>query len=101
MADKQHYLFMIHPVRGQAFFDDMQPEEAAAMSAHFEYLKQAMADGVVLLAGPMLDQTFGVGLLRVESEDEAWAFLRNDPSIKANVQRPELHPMKLSLWAGK
>ncbi len=101
MADKQHYLFMIHPVRGQAFFDDMQPEEAAAMSAHFEYLKQALADGVLLLAGPMLDQTFGVGLLRVESEAEAWAFLRNDPSVKANVQRPELHPMKLSFWTGK
>jgi uncharacterized protein YciI len=101
MADKQHYLFMIHPVRGQAFFDDMQPEEVAAMSAHFEYLKQALADGILLLAGPMLDQTFGLGLLRVDSEDEAWAFLRNDPSVKANVQRPELHPMKLSLWAGK
>ena len=101
MADKQHYLFMIHPVRGQAFFDDMQPEEVTAMSAHFEYLKQALADGILLLAGPMLDQTFGLGLLRVDSEDEAWAFLRNDPSVKANVQRPELHPMKLSLWAGK
>ncbi len=36
MAEKQHFLFMIHPVRGQAFFDDMQPEEEAAMSAYFE-----------------------------------------------------------------
>jgi len=101
MADKQHFLFMIHPVRGQAFFDDMQPSEVKAMSAHFEYLKQAMAAGIVLLAGPMLDQTFGVGLLRVDSEEAAHEFLRNDPSVKANVQRPELHPMKLSLWAGK
>ena len=55
----------------------------------------------MLLAGPMLDETFGVGLLRVDSEAEAQAFLQNDPSVKANVQRPELHPMKLSLWAGK
>ena len=101
MAEQQHFLFMIHPVRGQAFYDDMQPHEAEAMSAHFEYLKQALADGKLLLAGPMLDQTFGVGLLRVESEEAAWAFMRNDPSVKANVQRPELHPMKLSLWAGQ
>jgi uncharacterized protein YciI len=101
MAEKQHFLFMIHPVRGQAFFDDMQPEEIAAMNAHFEYLKQAMADGILLLAGPMLDKTFGVGLLRVDSEEAAWEFMRNDPSVKANVQRPELHPMRLSLWAGK
>ncbi|MBI1277724.1 MAG: hypothetical protein GC179_06315 [Anaerolineaceae bacterium] len=101
MADKQHYLFMIHPVRGQDFFNDMQPHEEAAMSAHFEYLKQALAEGKLLLAGPMLDKTFGIGLLRVDSEDDARAFLQNDPSVIANVQRPELHPMKLSLWAGK
>lgn len=79
----------------------MQPEEIATMNAHFEYLKQALADGILLLAGPMLDKTFGVGLLRVDSEEAAWEFLRNDPSVKAKVQRPELHPMKLSLWAGK
>ena len=101
MAEKQHFLFMIHPVRGQAFFDDMQPEEVAAMSAHFAYLKQALADGILLLAGPMLDQTFGVGLIQVDSEEQAREFMRNDPSVKANVQRPELNPMKLSLWAGK
>lgn len=101
MAEMQHFLFMIHPVRGQAFFDDMLPEEAAVMSDHFDYLKQALAEGKLLLAGPMLDQTFGVGLLHVESEEAAWAFMQADPSVKANVQRLELHPMRLSLWAGK
>ena len=101
MAEQQHFLFMIHPVRGQAFFENMQPYEEEAMSAHFEYLKQALAEGKLLLAGPMLDQTFGVGLLQLDSEEAAWEFMRNDPSVKANVQRPELHPMKLSLWAGK
>jgi uncharacterized protein YciI len=101
MADKQHFLFMIHPIRGQAFFNDMQPEEMAAMSAHFEYLKVALAEGKLLIAGPCLDQTFGVGILRMDSEAEAQAFLQNDPSVKAKVQRPELHPLKVSLWAGK
>lgn len=100
MADKKHYLFIIRPVRGQAFLDDILPEETAIMSEHFEYLKQALADGVLLMAGPCLDGAFGIGLLRAESEAEAWNFLQNDPSVKANVQRPELHPMRLSLWAG-
>ena len=101
MADKQHFFFMIHPVRGQAFFDDMRPEEEAAMDAHFEYLKKALAEGTLLMAGPCLDQTFGIGILRMDSEEAAWEFMRNDPSVRANVQRPELHPLKLSLWAGK
>lgn len=100
MANTNHYFFTVHPVRGQAFFDKMLPEENVAMSNHFEYLKKALADGILLMAGPCLDETFGVGLLRVKSEAEAWEFLQNDPSVKANVQRPELHPMHLSLWAG-
>ena len=101
MTEQQHFFFLIRPTRGQAFFDDMLPEEAAAMSAHFAYLQQALAEGKLLLAGPCLDQTFGIGLLRLESEEAAWEFLRGDPSVKANVQQPELHPMRLSLWAGK
>ena len=71
------------------------------MSAHFEYLKQALAEGKVLMAGPCLAQTFGMGILRMDLEEAAWEFMRNDPSVRANVQCPELHPLKLSLWAGK
>lgn len=101
MAEMQHFLFTIRPARGDAFFEAATAEEEAAMSAHFQYLKQALADGILLMAGPCLDRTFGVGLLRFETEDAARAFMQNDPSVKAGVQQLELHPFKLSLWAGK
>lgn len=101
MAEIQHFLFTITPTRGDAFFDAATPEEEAAMSAHFQYLKQALADGILLMAGPCLDRTFGVGLIVAESEAAAWAFMGNDPSVRAGVQQLQLHPFKLSLWAGK
>ena len=37
-----------------SLLDDTQPEEEAAMSAHFEYLKKALAEGKLLMAGPVL-----------------------------------------------
>jgi uncharacterized protein YciI len=90
------FIYLIRPQRHE-FFKSPTPQEDIAMDAHFEYLKQATADGVVLLAGPCLDETFGVVVLRVESEADARAFMLNDPSVKGDVMIAELHPMKVSL----
>ena len=92
------FIYLIRPVR-QEFFTNPTAQEEAAMEAHFTYLKQASADGIVLLAGPCLDETFGIVVLRVESEADARAFVLNDPSVKGNVMSAELHPMKVSLMS--
>jgi uncharacterized protein len=90
------YIYLIHPMRHE-FFDAPTPQEEVAMEQHFEYLKKAMAQGVVLLAGPCLDETFGVVVFKADSDEAARAFMFNDPSIKGNVMMAELHPMKISL----
>jgi len=71
--------------------------EEAAMNAHFEYLKKATAEGMVLLAGPCLDETFGIVVFKAENEDSARAFMMNDPSVENNVMMAELHPLRISL----
>jgi uncharacterized protein len=90
------YIYLIHPYRHE-FFEQPTPEEEAAMGAHFEYLKQAAAEGIVLLAGPCLDETFGLVIFRVESEQAAQTFMYNDPPVRCNVMMAELHPLKISL----
>ena len=74
-------IYLIHPVWHE-FFEDPTPREEAGMEAHFDYLKEATSKGVVLLAGPCLDETFGVVVLRAENYDAAQAFMLNDPSVK-------------------
>ena len=93
------YIYLIHPLRHE-FFDSPTPQEVAVMDAHFEYLKKATADGVVLLAGPCLDETFGVVVFKAESDESARAFMLNDPSVGNNVMMAELHPMRISLIKG-
>ena len=90
------YIYLIHPQRRE-FFTSPTSQEEGVMEAHFAYLKEATSRGEVLLAGPCLDQTFGVVILRVENEAAARAFMLNDPSVKNNVMRAELHPLKVSL----
>lgn len=90
------FIYLIHPFR-DGFFEQPTPEEDAAMEAHFQYLRKATQEGTVILAGPCLDDTFGLVVFHAENEETAKAFMFNDPSVKANVMMAELHPFRASL----
>jgi uncharacterized protein YciI len=90
------YLYLIHPFR-DGFFERPTPEEESIMEEQFQYLKKATEDGVVLLAGPCLDDTFGLVVLRAGNDEVTNAFIFNDPSVKENVMMAELHPIRISL----
>jgi uncharacterized protein YciI len=93
MAD---FIYLIHPLR-HGYFDSPTVREVQAMDEHFTYLKEASGQGVVLLAGPCLDETFEIVVLSVEDEKMAREFMLSDPAVKSNVMMAELHPMKISL----
>jgi uncharacterized protein YciI len=94
------YIYLIHPFRHE-FFESPTPQEDAVMDAHYDYLKRAMNEGIVLLAGPCLDETFGVVVLQAKDEQAARNFMFNDPSVQNNVMIAELHPLKISMMKGK
>lgn len=74
----------------------LTPHEAEAMKAHAAYWRKHMADGVVLVAGPVNEPSgaWGLGVLRVKSRDDLEAFEANDPVIQAGIgMRYEHHPM--------
>jgi uncharacterized protein len=90
------YIYLTHPFR-DGFFEHSSSEEDAIMEEHFQYLKQAAETGYVVLAGPCLDDTFGVIIFHAEDDASAQTFMFNDPSIKKNVMMAELHPLRISL----
>ena len=93
------YLYLIHPYR-DGFFEQPTPEEDIIMEEHFQYLKQATEGGIVLLAGPCLDNTFGIIVFIAENDEAAHTFMFNDPSVMKNVMMAELHPLHISMRAG-
>jgi uncharacterized protein len=92
------YIYLTHPFR-DGFFEKATQAEDAIMEEHFEYLKLAADQGIVILAGPCLDDTFGVVVLHTEDDAAAQHFMYNDPCVKKNVMMAELHPMRISLRA--
>jgi uncharacterized protein YciI len=90
------YLYLIHPFR-DGFFENPTSEENIIMDEHFQYLKQATQAATVLLAGPCLDNTFGIVIFHAENDEAALAFMFHDPSVMKNVMMAELHPLRVSL----
>lgn len=64
----------------------MTPEERTIMQQHVAYWKDLMDKGKVITFGPVLDPAgaYGLGIIKVDSEDEAKAFIANDPAITIN-----------------
>ena len=94
------WLCIIRPPR-PTFNSDATDEEVAVMREHFTYLQGLLRQGKLLLAGPSLEPLFGIFVLVAETEDEAWELVRADPSVRAGVQTPELHPFRTALLAGR
>jgi uncharacterized protein YciI len=90
------YIYLIHPLRHE-FFENPTPREEQMMGEHYRYLKKATEEGVVLLAGPCLDETFGVVIFEAANEEAARSFMLNDPSVENNVMMAELHPLRIAL----
>lgn len=94
---KQHYFFRLIPPRC-TFPHDITAEENRLMDEHALYFRQQFEAGKVLLYGPVLAAggAFGLGIREVDSEQEARQFAEGDPSVRAGLNRFEIHPMRVS-----
>jgi uncharacterized protein len=85
------FLFRLIPPRAD-FAQTMTDDEQKAMADHMTYWQQLMADGKVLVYGPVADPegVWGMGVLRVADRAEVLAIGELDPSVVAGVNTFEV-----------
>lgn len=66
--------------------------EQAGVMDHAGYLAELAAHGKLMLGGPFLDDTGGMVLLAVESEEEALRIAAEDPGVISGLLRVEVRP---------
>jgi uncharacterized protein YciI len=64
---------------------------------HFEYLKKALIEGKLSLAGRCVNGEFGIVIFRAKSEKQANEFMKNDPAVKKGIMTAELHSFRIAL----
>jgi uncharacterized protein len=98
----EQFLYRIQPVRNEMLTRGATETEARIVSEHFNYLKQLVDDGVVILAGRTQStdySSFGIVLFKAETIEAARAIMLNDPAVKNGVFRAELYPYKAALFS--
>jgi uncharacterized protein YndB with AHSA1/START domain len=81
----QYFLFRLLPPR-PTFMLDMTAEERSLMQAHGLYWRGKLAEGKVIVFGPVADPAggWGVGIMRATGKPEADELTASDPVILAN-----------------
>ncbi len=80
--------------KGERWSGDQTPENGRLIAGHLAFLKQLIAEGKLLFAGPLRDDGFirGIAVLTTESLDEARAICSRDPAVQAGYFAVEVHP---------
>ena len=83
------------------FPGDLTPPERELMQRHAASWRGLMAQGDAHVFGPVADPAgaYGLGVLEVDSEDEARALAADDPALTSGLGRTELAPMRAVLPA--
>jgi uncharacterized protein YciI len=80
----------------------MSDDERRLMQEHARHTREHFDAGRVLVYGPVLapDATFGMAVLEVADEADARKIMDDDPSVRAGLNRYEVHPMRVAAARG-
>ena len=92
----EHMLVFLKPKR-DGFMESMSEQEQALMKGHASYFQKLVADGVIFIAGPVLDDQYGMVVFNSPDKPTVEAFLNQDPSVVAGIMNVEMHPFRLSM----
>jgi hypothetical protein len=92
METKFFALYLIPPRPDFAL--TMSDEERNIMMSHVQYWTKLMNQGLVVVFGPVLDpkEIYGLGIVKVESDEQLKSLIDNDPANGLN--RYEFYPMR-------
>jgi uncharacterized protein YciI len=78
--------------------DAWTPKDERVGADHFARLKQAMEDGIVILAGRSQD---GIGpaivIFEADTDEDAQRFMEEDPFVSEGLFTATLHPFRAAL----
>jgi uncharacterized protein YciI len=96
MSGESTFIYVLNLIERETL-ENMTPDEEAIVDEHFEYLKNRLNEGKLVLAGRCVEGEFGYVIFKAESEKQAAEFMRNDPAIKKRLMTAELHPFRIAL----
>lgn len=96
----QEFVYFCVPSR-PTFPDDATEAELAVVDRHFEYLKELLTRGRLILAGRCQDGPPGIVIFEAKDANAARELMENDPAVQAGIFSAEVHPYRVALMRGR
>jgi uncharacterized protein len=92
------FLVILRPARDEMPFEPTE-EESRIVGEHYDYLVSLRDRGKLVVAGPSIKpgDTFGIGVLDVDDEDEVQAIVAADPAVTSGVMTAEIRPLRIAV----
>lgn len=98
--DKKQFIYVLRLVSHLIYENNWTESENEIVNKHFIKLQELFKDGKLILAGRTLDmdeKRFGIVILEVESDEEAYEIMQNDPAVSEGIMTAELFPYRVAL----
>lgn len=100
---KKHFCYRLSLRGDLRDFKNWTEEENQTIGVHFNYLKDMLEAGKLVLAGrtvnmPMTDKDMGIAILETDTMEEAAEIMANDPAVKSGIMTAELFEFSLALY---
>jgi uncharacterized protein YciI len=95
------WVLLMHPPRDD-FMATMTGAERSAFDAHAAWLRQLLADGALIAAGPCLGKVnTGIAIFEAASQEAAQRIVAGEPVTSGGYMRGDLRPYRLGLLRGR
>ena len=97
---KSQFIYVLKPIPRLLKEENWTEREEDIVNKHFNFLKEMLAEGKLILAGKtdgLDEKTFGIVIIDVDSAEEAFAFMNNDPGVREGVMVAELYPYRVAI----
>jgi uncharacterized protein len=94
------YMYKVQPVRPEMLSEGHTDKESRIIGEHFDYLKQLMDDGILILAGRTLTTDYsshGIAIFEARDDDHMRDIAQNDPAVIQKQFRAEWYPYRIAL----
>lgn len=96
--EKNQFVYFLKLIPRLLEPDNWSEAENDIVARHFDYLKNVLSEGRLILAGRTLNiNPSGIVILETHSEEEARQIMENDPAVREGIMTAELFPYRVAL----
>lgn len=99
-SERKQFIYVLKLIPSLLKAEKWTEREEKIVNNHFNKLQGLLADCKLILAGKTADldeNTFGIVILEVESEEEALNIMKSDPAVAEGIMKAELFPYSVAL----